>query len=195
VSDLHGLATSVITTCLPQSRLTETDRTVIARHDQFLLGLEDQLVALFYDSLYDHGPTAAVFEEGERPAREETLRVWWRRTVSGPLDDAYFAWMALVGVIHIRRGVQNPMMLSMFHIVCDAVHEAALARGDAAEAEALRLALSHLASTASSVISDSYTSTYISALHDLAGLNPKLTERMLQISLKDLEAEARTQLG
>jgi hypothetical protein len=194
VSHLHELAASVIQTCLPESLLTDKDRAAIKRNEKLLLGLEDALVALFYDSLYAHGPTAAVFEDGERPQREQTLRDWWQRTVEGPLDNSYFAWMALVGVIHIRRGVQNPMMLSMFHLVLDAVHCEALKALTADEAEELRLALSHLASTAASVISDSYTETYIKALYDLAGLNPKLTDRMLQISIKDIEANGRAEL-
>jgi len=192
---LHELASSVIASCPPQVRLTAEDRQVIAAHQGFLAGLEDELVAAFYDTLYAHEPTSAVFEEGERPAREETLRGWWRRTVTGPLDDAYFAWMALVGVVHIRRGVRNPMMLSMFHVVTDAVHARARATLGDDEAERLRLAFSHLAATVSSVISDSYTETYIEALHDLAGLNPALSERMLHITVRDLEAQGRTQLA
>jgi len=194
-NQLHELAASVIANCLPQSLLTAEDREVITRNQAFLAGLEDQLIALFYDSLFAHAPTAAVFEEGERPQREETLRRWWQRTVGGPLDDSYFAWMALVGVIHIRRGVQNPMMLSMFHLITDAVHAEARSALGEDEAEKLRIALSHLASTASSVISDSYTETYIKALYDLAGLNPALSERMLHIAVRDIEAKGRAELG
>jgi hypothetical protein len=195
MNDLRALALDVIQTCLPETRLTDHDAEVVARNKRFLLDLETGLVATFYDTLYAHGPTAAVFVEGERPAREDTLRVWWRRTVNGPLDDAYFAWMALVGVIHNRRGVQNPMMLSMLHLVTDAVHAAAMAELGPDEAEELRVALSHLASTVAAVISESYTSTYIGALQDLAGLNPKLTDRLLKIELKDLEAKGRLEIA
>lgn len=194
-TNLHELATSVIQSCLPQSLLTEDDRAAIQRNEAFLLGMEDELVSVFYDSLFAHEPTAAVFEDGERPERENTLRHWWQRTVQGPLDDSYFSWMALVGIIHIRRGVQNPMMLSMFHLITDAIHAKALKELGEAEAEALRVALSHLSSTASSVISDSYTRTYTKALYDLAGLNPGLTERMLHIEVKEIESKGRAELG
>ena len=192
---LRDLAADVLRTCLPETLLTEQDGKALGRNQRFLLDLEDTLVATFYDTLYAHAPTAAVFVEGERPEREETLRIWWRRTVNGPLDDTYFTWMALVGVIHNRRGVQNPMMLSMLNVVTNAVHVAAVAELGVEEAEELRVALSHLASTVSAVISESYTSTYIGALEDLAGLNPKLTDRLLKIELKELEAKGRAEIA
>lgn len=189
------LSAQIIDQLVPATLVTDDDRAVIAANRDFLLGLEDALVTTFYDTLYAHPATAAVFEEGERPAREQTLRDWWRRTVAAPLDEGYFAWMALVGVVHIRRGVQNPMMLSMFHLVSDVVHAEALAQLGPDAAEELRLAFSHLSSTVSSIISESYTKGYLAALQDLAGLDPKLTERMLHIELRELEANARAALG
>jgi hypothetical protein len=189
------LTAQIMHELLPATVVTDADRAVIAANKDFLLSLEDTLVATFYDSLFAHPPTAAVFQDGERPAREQTLRDWWQRTVAAPLDDKYFAWMTLVGVVHIRRKVQNPMMLSMFHLVADTVHTQALQQLGAEKAEELRLAFSHLASTVSSIISEAYTKGYIAALQDLAGLDPKLTERMLQIEVGKLEAEARAALS
>lgn len=185
------LMEEIVEDLVPQSLISDEDRAVVAAHRDFLLGLEDRLVHVFYDTLYAHGPTVAVFVEGERPAREETLRRWWQATVTGDLGARYLTWMALVGVIHIRRKVTNPMMLSMFHVVGDEVHAAALDALEAAEAERLRLAFSHITATVSAVISESYTKGYLRALQDLAGLDPKLVDRMLQIEVRTLEEEGR----
>lgn len=195
MSDIAELAKNVVARCVPSAVIDDDDRAVIRENAEFLLGLEEPLVKLFYDTLYAHGPTAAVFEEGERPAREQTLRDWWRRTVTSNLDDSYLEWMAFVGIVHIRRKVANPMMLSMFSVVTNAVHSAAVAQLDPAVAERLRVAFSHLAATASALISEGYSQGYINALQSIAGLDPKLVARLLDIEISNVEAKARAALG
>jgi hypothetical protein len=194
--DLDKLQAEIVSEMVPASLLNAQDATAIAEHVDFLLGIEDVLVADFYDTLLAHPPTAEVFEPGERPAREETLRGWWQRTVGGPLDDAYWAWMGLVGVVHIRRGVRNPMMLSMMALVEDVVHREAVAAGLAPqEVERLRVAFGHLTLTASAVISESYTQSYVGALQALGGLNPRLLANMLAIEIQAIEDAGRASLG
>jgi len=195
MNKVSKLMEEIVLDLVPQTQITEEDRAAIARHRDFLLGLEERLVQVFYDTLYAHPRTASVFVEGERPAREDTLRNWWRATVTGDLGPKYLTWMSLVGVIHIRRKVTNPMMLGMFHVIGDAVHAAALDSLDPVEAEQLRIAFSHVSATVSAVISESYTKGYLRALQDLAGLEPALVERMLQIELRQLEQEGRSAIS
>lgn len=192
--DINTLTDMILEQVVPESTLTEHDAKVIAQHRDFLLGLEDGLVQAFYDTLYAHGPTAAIFEDGERPAREQTLRDWWQRTVNGPLDQSYFRWMTLVGVVHIRRGVKNPMMVSIASVVTEHVRKKAAESLTPEDVDALTTAFSHLGSTVVALISESYTSSYIDALQDLAGLKPELTGRMLAIEVKKMEAEGRAAL-
>jgi Ni,Fe-hydrogenase III large subunit len=45
------------------------------------------------------------------------------------------------------------------------------------------------------IISEAYTMGYVGALEDLAGLDPKLTARMLELEVKRIEQESRSQLG
>ncbi len=194
--DLEALQAEILAEMVPESVVNAHDADAIAEHSDFLLGIEDRLVAGFYDSLYAHPRTAEVFAPDERPQREATLRAWWQRTVTGPLDRGYWAWMGLVGVVHIRRGVRNPMMLSMMAFVERAVHDEAVAAGLPAEdVDALRVAFSHLTATASAVISESYTQSYISALQALGGLNPRLLANMLSIEIQAIEDAGRTSMG
>lgn len=195
MNKVSNLMSEILDHILPQSLITDADRAAIATHRDFLLSLEDRIVQVFYDTLYAHGPTAAVFVEGERPAREDTLRRWWQATVTGDLGERYLTWMALVGVIHIRRKVTNPMMMSMFQIVSNEAHAAALDTLEPVAAEQLRVALSNVTTTVSAVISESYTKGYLRALQDLAGLEPALVDRMLQIEVKALEAEGRAAIS
>ena len=194
--DLDRLQAEIISEMIPESLVSEADAAAIAAQRAFLLGIEDRLVASFYDSLFAHDQTAAVFAPDERTMREATLRGWWQRTVGGPLDDGYWAWMGLVGVVHIRRGVRNPMMLSMMSHVEDVVHAQALAAElPAEEVEALRLAFGHVTNMAAAVISESYTQSYVSALQALGGLNPRLLANMLSIEIQAIEDAGRAALG
>lgn len=170
----------------PACRFRTQDAQIIYEHKELLLGLEPEVVKGFYDTLYDHGPTAAVFVEGERPDRETTLSHWWRRTVNGPLNEQYFAWMAMVGLVHVLRGVQNPMMLAMADytvgVVADRLVDAAIGQADG---ERLVEAFRRLASTVGAIITSGYDQAVVDALYNVAGMPEALLRR-----LRDQEVSA-----
>lgn len=159
------IAQSAIDQLPPACRFTAEDAAAIRQHQEFLAALESQLVRQFYDTVFEHPPTAEVFFEGERPAREATLTGWWRRTVSGPLDDDYFAWMASAGMAHVFRGVSNPMMLGMVNMVAtyvaDQVMQSALPQADAVR---LSQAFKRLSGTIAVVITHGYDRSMSAAL-------------------------------
>jgi len=188
---IDGIIASLVPAALPQA----DDHATLARNREWLLGLEDEITTLFYDSLYAHAATAAVFQDGERAAREQTLRGWWQRTVGAPVDTAYLRWMSLVGIVHIKRRVTNPMMLSMLQIVTERVVTRARADLGDVEAQALQQALSRLSTAIGAIISEAYTMGFVGALEDLAGLDPKLTARMLDLEVQRIERESRAQLA
>jgi len=74
----------------PPARFTDQDAEVLLKYKDVLLGFEKGLVKGFYDTLYAHEATRAIFKDGEREAREKTLIDWYRRTLNGPFDDAYW---------------------------------------------------------------------------------------------------------
>jgi hypothetical protein len=193
--ELNDLASDIIQNMVPEARLTAEDQAVITRNQDYLAGLTERIVQAFYDSAYAHPPTAAIFHEGERPDREQTLRDWWLRTISKPLDDSYYHWMTLVGVIHIRRRVKNPMMLSMLSHVTSYVSTQAMADLDPTTAHELAATLCRLQAVVGSLISDSYTLSYIASLENLAGFSPELSGRMLDLEVKRLSENFRQSLG
>jgi len=77
--------------------VTAEHAAVIAANADALVAFGPEIAKGFYDTLYGHGPTEEIFHEGERPMREQTLIGWWERTARGPIDDDYWAWMAMVG--------------------------------------------------------------------------------------------------
>jgi hypothetical protein len=177
--DLTGIAESAVDQVPPGRRFQQADSDVITSHRDLLLSLEPDLVASFYDTLFAHPPTAAVFTEGERPAREDQLGNWWRRTVTGPHDERYFAWMAMVGLVHVVRGVSNPMMLAMKDHVVDFVVDRTQEAGlHPDEADELAGAFSRLFSTIAAIIALGYDRAVVGALYSVAGMPEALLTRL-----------------
>ncbi|HEX2807942.1 MAG TPA: protoglobin domain-containing protein [Kineosporiaceae bacterium] len=179
----------------PACRFTPEDALVIGGYSEVLLALEPDVVKAFYDTLYAHGPTAAVFVDGERPDRETTLSQWWRRTVIGPLDDGYFDWMAMVGLVHVIRGVTNPMMLAMAEFTVTFVAGKA-AEADIDEADAARLveAFRRLASTVGAIITCGYDQAVVAALYNVAGMPEALLRRLRNQEIAEALTVARGEL-
>lgn len=191
-----GLARAAMGQMPPACRFSDGDAEVIRTHKAVLLALEPHLIDGFYDTVYAHPPTAAVFTEGERPAREVTLSQWWRRTVEGPVDDQYFAWMAMVGLVHVLRRVSNPMMLGMADFVANLVGEhAALAQLEQADAEALTEAFGRLASTVGAIITYGYDQSISAALFSVAGMPEALLARLRDQEVAAALTQGRQQLS
>lgn len=173
------IARSAMEQMPPQCRVRASDAEIVLAHREVLLSWESEVVKGFYDTLFAHAPTSRVFVDGERTARELTLSDWWRRTVNGPLDDDYFAWMALVGLVHVLRRVSNPMMLAMADFVRTFVVERS-GDLDIDPHERARLidAFGRLASTVSAIITYAYDHAVASALFEVAGMPGALLERL-----------------
>ncbi|GGM91792.1 hypothetical protein GCM10007092_00880 [Thermus composti] len=133
----------------------------------------EELVQGFYDTLFGHPATRRVFREGERPAREKTLRDWYLRTLRGPFNGQYFAWQALVGLVHVRRGVTNAMMASMWNWLTEKVAEKARQALSPEEAQALVDAWRRLAFTVMALIAEEYLEAYLEALALAQGEDPR----------------------
>lgn len=75
----------------------------------------DQFVQMFYDTLFACPFTRGIFQDGERPKREQTLRDWYLRITGGELDDQFWEDQWRVGNQHVNRQVLNSYMFGMMH--------------------------------------------------------------------------------
>ncbi|MDW8091786.1 MAG: protoglobin domain-containing protein [Meiothermus sp.] len=178
----HELAKRALATLPPEDRFTPEDAALLQSEKDYLLGLGEGLVQAFYDSLFAHPPTREVFQEGERPAREETLRSWWRRTVEGPFDEAYWAWQAYVGLLHVRRKVTNTMMWGHAGLVARYVGAQALSAGKPALAEAAQ----RLMATVGAVIGEAYQEVYLEVLAEATGQSRALIEANVKVAIEEV---------
>jgi hypothetical protein len=184
----YAIAQEIWSQLPPQARFRPVeDGKILARHRALLEGLTEGLVQGFYDT---HPPTRAVFREGERPLREKTLRDWYLRTLAGPFNGQYFAWQALVGLVHLRRGVTNAMMTSMWNWLTEEVVRKAQEALPPEGARALEGAFRRLAFTVAALISEEYLDAYLEALAEGMGQEPAsfraLAQREAERLLREL---------
>ena len=172
--DFDAIAQKAIGDMPPSTRFGPEDSEVLRRNAEALLAVRDTFVQGFYDLLFAHPPTRAVFEEGERPEREKTLAAFYERVVWGPHDDKFLAWLAFVGPVHVVRGVTNPMMLAMLGYLVEFVREGTRELPDH---ENLVRAFSRLSATLGAIIAYGYEMAWKKALENVVGIPPVLAER------------------
>lgn len=182
----HDIANAALELIPGPLQLTQEHKDCIARHSAALKQVGPQVVQEFYETVYAHESTERVFKEGERPMREDSLLQWWDRTVEGPVDDEYWSWMALVGLIHVVRRVANPSMLSMAQFVGRRSPELVAELGlDDQEAAMLRESMQRLMSTVSALITYGYDHAVSSALYEIAGMPEPLLHRLRDKEVND----------
>ncbi len=196
MENMYAIARAAIDQAPPACRVRPEDAEIIQRHSEALVALGPEVVAAFYDTLFGHGVTAEVFAENERPMREKTLAQWWGRTARGPIDEEYFAWMAMVGLVHVLRRVTNPMMLAMADFVAGFVADnASRITPDPAEQERLTDAFSRLAASVSAIITWGYDQAISSALFEVVGMPEALLARLRDAEIRDALDQARIDLS
>ena len=158
----------------PDTRFAAADAAVLRKNAEVLKSLKPEFVSGFYDRLFAHPPTAAVFEAGERAEREKTLALFYDHVIDGPHDEDFFAWLAFVGPVHVVRRVTNPMMLAMLGYLVEFVREKSAPLEDH---EALVGAFTRLAASLGAIITWGYEKAWQKALENVIGIPPTLIER------------------
>lgn len=190
MTSLNTITKEIMVQMPPDTRFREEDRQVIIKHRDSLLGLEEKVVHGFYDTLMVHPPTKAIFREGERAAREETLRQWWQRTLAGSFDENYWTWQALVGLIHVKRKVKNVMMISMWGWILTTLRNELQGNIPDDDLKRVMEALERLAATVQALTAESYLEHYVTALRKATGFESGLLDRMVEAEVEDLVREA-----
>jgi hypothetical protein len=197
IKGIYALTRGILDNIPPSQKFNENDSRALLQAGPALMALENELVQGFYDTIQSHPPMAAIIAEGARGEREATLRRWWRRTLSGPFDEQYWAWQTLVGMQHVRVGVKNPMMMGMWHWVSHWLNQHAR-RGALGEPEAVQGVLdsfSRLMMTAQALTSESYLCSCLETLTRTTGFKPALLDRIARNEIEKMLGEARVELG
>jgi hypothetical protein len=195
--NVFDLTKKIIADIPEGQRFSEKDAALLMSLKPQLLAMEDDLVKGFYDTIQANPQMAGLIGNGAREEREKTLRRWWQRTLSGPFDDQYWAWQSLVGVVHIKVGVKNPMMMGMWTWVISWLRTQITPEfvGGKALADEIMLTVERLSLTAQAITAESYLAYYLETVIRITGFKPALLERMFRSEIDVLVGEVRGQLG
>jgi hypothetical protein len=175
--------------------LSDGDHDLLRQYDLLLRPWEPEITKAFYDTLFAYGPTARIFAEGERPAREETLISWYDEVISGRRDEAFWTHQWVVGLVHIPRKVTNPFMLGMMSRVQQIFLAKCLASFEAQEAGRVFGAFKRVTDVVAGLIAEGYFTSYVEALERMNGSQRALTERMVELEISRMLGEIRGGAG
>jgi len=183
---LQKITQEILNQLPAETKLSDADIAIIRKNKDFLFSKADFIVTDFYDTVFSHPATAAIFHEGERPIREKSLTDWIVKTVTGNFDAAYWEWQTFVGILHIKRKVTNNMMIAMMGRVSSLISTEAIKELPADDAIELKNAWAKIAATVLSLIGEGYHIFYMKAVSNTTGLPDALLENTVKVEIDNL---------
>lgn len=171
-----------------------TDGNLFREYRDFFARHEEALIQGFYDTIYEDPATQKYLRREERSMRENTLRQWYRITTAGHFDQHYWSWQALVGVVHVKHNIPNPVMLAMWGWMINFIQERLLNELPVEEALPLIQILQKLQTTGCALIMENFLLTQREAISRASGLNQTLLERFIHIEIDQLLEQGRSLL-
>lgn len=149
----------------------------------------DEIVQIFYDTVFSHNRTAAVFHAGERPDREKTLHNWYLALFQENDSPEYWKAQGRIGFAHIRRHINNEFMIGMASKVTDLFTQKSVQAFGVTEGLKVSLAFSRILKTVVGLTAENYDVMSQIAFSESTGAEPELINRLVQKSVKQVEKE------
>jgi hypothetical protein len=152
---------------------------------------KEEVTQAFYDMLYGYSSTANVFRDGERLAREDTLRNWYDYVAEGQIDERFWQWQWFVGLVHIPRGISNPFMMGMMSRVQQLFLANCLEAFPQEQAIEVFNAFKRVTDVIAGLIAEGYFQSFLEAMERATGQSKALVARQVGFAVDDMLAEAR----
>jgi hypothetical protein len=183
---LKEITTQILNQLPKETKLSPEDIVIIKKNKAFFFSIVDKIVIDFYDTLYANPETKVIFNEGERPIREKSLKKWFVETIEGEFDLDYWSWQTFVGIMHVKRKVKNNMMIAMMSRVSDMFTTEAILTLPSEDVIALKSAWSKFSGTVLALIGEAYHIFYMKAVGNTTGLPQKLIENTVKVEIDNL---------
>jgi hypothetical protein len=171
------------------------DEAIIIKHRALLLTYENALIDGFFTTAYDHSHPINQIADEERKLREQTLRQWYRLTITGTFDEHYWNWQVLEGIEHVQGDIPNAIMLTMRGWVMSFFQEHLIYDLDKKQAIEVLAVLQKVQSVSSSLTVASFVMTRKEAIRLASGLNDAILSRLISIEINKLLQEGKMQLA
>lgn len=179
-------------TLSPLINYQDNDWDVLAGEADQIAEWIPELVDVFYDTLYAHDQTKSVFQEGERPKVEQTLKDWVASLVQGKQQQAFWDHQWIVALYHVRRGVRNLYMLAMMNRVQQTFLAKCIETYDKEKAYQVFSAFLRISGAVATLIAECYGVLLESSTKEglqKIGLNPALLQRIKDTQINKMIEE------
>jgi hypothetical protein len=172
----------------------QADCAVLAENASRTQTWVDAVVKEFYDTVFAQNATAKVFHDGERAAREKTLHDWYLEVTSGKIDQQFWEHQWFVGLVHIKRHVDNQFVVGIMSRLQNLFLNQCLAEFEQAKAQQVFAAFKHVTDVVVGLIVEGYKSQYLDAIERTSGISPALIEHMATTEADRMVEEHRASI-
>ena len=148
-----------------------------------------EIVQVFYDAVYAHARTAAVFHDGERPDREKTLEDWYNSIFDAGDTEEFWKTQGRIGFVHIRRHINNEFMIGMASKVREIFQAKAVEAFGAEQGLKVAQAFSRVLNTVVGLTAEGYDVMSNIAISEATGAGPELIDLLVQDTVNDIEKQ------
>lgn len=149
----------------------------------------DEIIQVFYDTLFEHPRTATVFHQGERREREKDLKQWYLSLFEVEDETEFLYAQARIGLVHIRRHVHNQFMIGITTQLRAVFQTKAIeAFGQTRGLEAAQ-AFDRIINAVVGLTAEGYDVFSDMAFMESTGASPALLDRLIQQSVNEIEKE------
>lgn len=191
---MSSIAQNLFQQISPLIQYSEEDWQVLKSEADTIVQWGPEMVNVFYETLYAHGSTKAVFREGERPHLEKTLADWFLGVVNRTDSTGVWDHQFYIGLLHVKRGVKNLYLLGMMNRLQQVFLKNSFAAFPPEKAERLYLAFHRIGGTIAALIAESYGEVVEQSLLEAlkkVGLNQALVANIRTKQVDAMLAEAK----
>lgn len=120
----------------------------------------DEIVKIFYDTLFNYAPTAKIFKKGERSTREKVIRDWYLEVTSGTLSRHFWHRLWLLSSVHLSRGVTFSFMFGMMSRIEQVFLSKCLQEFEPSQAETVYKAFKRVTDVTMGLIAEGYLTNH-----------------------------------
>ena len=143
----------------------------------------------FYDMLFAHDRTAAVFHEGERPTREKSLIGWYHSLFEVDDEDKFWRDQIIIGFHHIRRHTNNEYMIGMANRVRLIFRDNIVKTLGCERGLEVSAAFDRIFDTVVGLTAEIYDAMSNVAFSESTGTSPALLDMLIQESVDEIQEQ------
>ncbi len=175
--------------------LNEDDYSILKKHSDKTGMWADEFAKKFIAAISTYEPTGEIFyREGVRlpDIGVDVVKKWYIDVTSGNVDRDFWRRQYLIGLVHLKHGVENSFRLGMMSVVQQLFLLECLKELDKNEAVKLYLSFKKVTDVISGITAEGYFPNLVVAIQRTTGIKKQVMDKMVNLEIDTLISEARS---